>query len=74
MNCMITFGCAPSATVDARSTIAVDYFNTLERIKQRTNGFLYFPHIELTTWVTRIGGETLSAVTQELNIDTNNMP
>ena len=42
-NFIFTFGCPPNGSVDARSTIAVEYFQTLHTFAEKQHGTVYLP-------------------------------
>ena len=57
INSIAWFGCAPNGGVDAKSTIAVDFFKELRRVAE-PRGRVKLPH-DMFTWHPGKGGEML---------------
>ena len=49
-NCVISFGCRPSSTVNANSLIAVEYFKKLRQFANTNDGSVLIPGNKFYRW------------------------
>jgi len=66
-NVVLSFGCPPNSGVDARSTIAIDYFAKLKQIANPYDGSVILPG-RFLTWSPGNGGEHVPLYTEELRL------
>ena len=65
-NCVISFGCPPSCTVNAESQIAVDFFEKLRKIADPIDGTVLIPGDRFYRWRPNLTGETLALANEDL--------
>lgn len=66
-NFVIWYGCAPGDTVDAKSTIAVDFFRELKQRANNREGTVIIPNDMMTAEVGR-GGEMMQKINHQLQL------
>ena len=65
-NCVISFGCRPSSTVNAESKIAVEYFAKLRQFANNEDGSILVPGEKFYRWKPNDQGETLAMADDDL--------
>ena len=65
-NCVISFGCPPSCTVNAESEIAVGFFERLRKIADPIDGSVLIPGDRFYRWRPNLTGETLALANEDL--------
>ena len=65
-NCVISFGCPPSKTVNADSKIAVEYFEKLRQCADPQDGSVLVPGDLFYRWKPNQQGETLAMANDDL--------
>ena len=65
-NCIISFGCPPSCTVNAESQIAVEFFKKLRQIADPLDGSVLIPGDRFYRWRPNQTGETLALANEDL--------
>ena len=65
-NCVISFGCPPSCTVNAESRIAVEFFDRLNKLADPVDGSVLIPGDRFYRWRPNSIGETLALANDDL--------